>query len=530
MKKIISINPKNQGSKEVQQDLFQESQGNQGSKNRYNNYIKYISLASLDPKASIEKSGEPTPYSYANDKRPFEEGDLWFWGGMSLDRREVLASNLSTVAHEINNARPRPHSTKSNRRGRPRTTRFDALSSATEKVVGSLILLSQTNADWIFWRPLGRNSFSKSGIGAGRFFEVISWLQARGLVTVNTRGSDLGQRKDLEAFGLKPKAVRSNIKGKATRWRTTEKWPEFCEQLGVTSDNFMSMFDRFPSPPVTERNPEPAVVRASKKQSDYSAEQVEIAQRQPWFTKASADMTDYLVFFKQQTFEELEIRDLHRQFREDGRYGRLHAAYQSRPRHIRNYLIESGRMRINGNPVLYVDVASSWPTIIAGHYGLRTPPPMNSEEMHRLAASEPHDHYMPILSSIRQQGIEVTRDEVKESMSAVIASKNLRGACQQTRSIRRMVVDQSSALQLYLSDPVTDRDHIFLMESDALMMALLELKQFNIPAIPVHDALIIEDRPGIDTEHLACFALTRAYASIANARAVARVEVRSLAA
>ena len=84
MKKIISINPKNQGSKEVQLDLFQESQGNQGSKNRYNNYIKYISLASLDPKASIEKSGEPTPYSYANDKRPFEEGDLWFWGGHVL--------------------------------------------------------------------------------------------------------------------------------------------------------------------------------------------------------------------------------------------------------------------------------------------------------------------------------------------------------------------------------------------------------------------------------------------------------------
>ena len=135
-----------------------------------------------------------------------------------------------------------------------------------------------------------------------------------------------------------------------------------------------------------------------------------------------------------------------------------------------------------------------------------------------------------ILSSIRQQGIEVTRDEVKEAMSAVIASKSFRGACERTRSIRRMVVDHSPALQLYLADPVTDRDHIFLMESDALMMALLELKQFNIPAVPVHDALIIEDRPGVDTERLACFALTRAYASIANARAVARVEVRSRAA
>ena len=93
-----------------------------------------------------------------------------------------------------------------------------------------------------------------------------------------------------------------------------------------------------------------------------------------------------------------------------------------------------------------------------------------------------------------------------------------------------MVVEHSPALQLYLSDPTTDRDDLFLMESDALMMALLELKQFDIPAVPVHDALIIEDRPGVDTEHLACFALTRAYASIANARAVARVEVRSQAA
>ena len=155
---------------------------------------------------------------------------------------------------------------------------------------------------------------------------------------------------------------------------------------------------------------------------------------------------------------------------------------------------------------------------------------MHSEEMNQLAASQPHDHYMPILLSIRKQGTEVTRDEVKEAMSAVTASKTLRGACAQKRSIRGMVVDQSPALQLYLADPDTDRDDLFLMESDALMMALLELKQFNIPAVPVHDALIIEDRPGVDAEHLACFALTRAYASIANARAVARVEVRSLAA
>ena len=530
MKKIISISPKNQGSEEVQLDLFQESHGNQGSKDRYNDDIKYISLASLDSIASIEKLGEPTPYSYANDKRPFEEDHLWFWGGTTLDESKVLASSLSTVAQEINNARPRPHPTKSNRRDRPRTVRFDALSSATEKVLGSLILLSQTNADWIFWRPLDRNSFSKSGIGADRFFEILSWLEAKDLVAMHSRGSDQGQRKHLEAFGLKPKAVKSNIKGKATRWRTTENWPEFCQQLGVTSDNFMSMYQSFPSPPVTEKALEPAAVRSSKKQQAYSPDEVEVAKGQPWFAKAFADMSDYLGFLKQQTFEELEIRDLHRHLRKDGRYGRLHAAYQSRPRHIRNYLIETGRMRINGNPVIYVDVTSSWPTILAGHYGLRTPPPMHSEEMHQLAASQPHDHYMPILLSIRQQGIEVTRDEVKEAMSAVIASKNLRGACERTRSIRRMVVEHSPALQLYLADPTTDRDDLFLMESEALMTALLELKQFNIPAVPVHDALIIEDRPGIDTEHLACFALTRAYASIANARAVARVEVRSQAA
>ena len=60
-----------------------------------------------------------------------------------------------------------------------------------------------------------------------------------------------------------------------------------------------------------------------------------------------------------------------------------------------------------------------------------------------------------------------------------------------------------------------------------MQVALLELKQLNIPAVPVHDALIIEDRPGVDTEHLACLALTRGYASVANAQAVARVEVRS---
>ena len=362
------------------------------------------------------------------------------------------------------------------------------------------------------------------------FREIVGWLSAVGFIEVAHRGSDFGMRQMFEEMQVGSTKVRPHTSGKATRWRTTERWEDFCQTIGVTPYTVMSMFERFPSPSLKPDLPDPVVVKASSKQSDYSAEQVERAQRQPWFTKASAHMTDYLDFLKQQKFEELDIRDLHRQFREDGRYGRLHAAFQNRSRHIRNYLIESGRMRINGNLVLYVDVASSWPTIIAGHYGLRTPPPMHSEEMHRLAASEPHDHYMPILSSIRQQGFEVTRDEVKEAMSAVIASKSFRGACERTRSIRRMVVEHSPALQLYLADPTTDRDDLFLMESDALMMALLELKQFDIPAVPVHDALIIEDRPGVDTEHLACFALTRAYASVANARAVARVEVRSLAA
>ena len=109
---------------------------------------------------SLEQPEHSTPYSYANDKRPFEEGDIWFWGGTTLDESKVLASSLRTVAHEINNARLKPHPTKSNRRDRPRIVRFDDLSSATKKVLGSLILLSQTNADWIFWRKLGRNSFS----------------------------------------------------------------------------------------------------------------------------------------------------------------------------------------------------------------------------------------------------------------------------------------------------------------------------------------------------------------------------------
>ena len=54
-------------------------------------------------------------------------------------------------------------------------------------------------------------------------------------------------------------------------------------------------------------------------------------------------------------------------------------------------------------------------------------------------------------------------------------------------------MEQSPALQLSLSDPTADRDDLFLMESDGLMMALLELTQFNIPAVPVHDVLIIED-------------------------------------
>ena len=51
------------------------------------------------------------------------------------------------------------------------------------------------------------------------------------------------------------------------------------EQLGVISDNFISMFDRFPFPSLEPDLTDPVVVNASKKQSDYSAEQVEIVQR-----------------------------------------------------------------------------------------------------------------------------------------------------------------------------------------------------------------------------------------------------------
>ena len=484
----------------------------------------------------LHSPSEPLAYpefSRAYSKQngtPYEDGTFWEWDGLELVAVSPLASALEQLALEINQTRDRPHPTASTRSCRPIPRRFLALRDAVEKVVGSLVLMSLGTASKVVWRPCSAPRFSGRQVGIRHFREVLEWLIGIGYLDVAHLGSDFGLRETLVDMKLSSSAVRANVVGKATRWRTTERWEDFCKTIDVTPETVMSMFDRFPSPSLKPDLPDPVVVKASSKQSDYSAEQVEIAQRKPWFATASADMADYLDFLKQQTFEGVDIRDLHRQFREDGRYGRLHAAFQNRPRHIRNYLIESGRMRLNGNPVLYIDVASSWPTIIAVHYGLRTPPPMHSEDMHRLAASEPHDHYMPILSLIRQQGIEVTRDEVKEAMSAVIASKSFRGACERTRSIRRMVVEHSPALQLYLSDPTTDRDDLFLMESDALMMALLELKQFDIPAVPVHDALIIEDRPAIDTEHLACFALTQAYASIANARAVARVEVRSLAA
>ena len=487
-----------------------------------NDILHTLSRSSVSPESS-------RAYSEQNG-RGYDEGTFWEWNALELKEHKSLAVALNEVALAINQTRPRPHPTVGSRSSRPVPHRFLSLRDSTVKVIGALALTSQGIANQTVWRPCGTDHFSGAEVSVRHFREVLEWLIGIGYLEVAHLGSDFGLRETLVDMKLSPSAVRANVVGKATRWRTTERWEDFCKTIGVTPETVMSMFDRFPSPSLKPDLPDPVVVKASSKQSDYSAEQVEIAQRKPWFATASADMADYLDCLKQQTFEGLDIRDLHRQFREDGRYGRLHAAFQNRPRHIRNYLIESGRMRLNGNPVLYIDVASSWPTIIAVHYGLRTPPPMHSEDMHRLAASEPHDHYMPILSLIRQQGIEVTRDEVKEAMSAVIASKSFRGACERTRSIRRMVVEHSPALQLYLSDPTTDRDDLFLMESDALMMALLELKQFDIPAVPVHDALIIEDRPGIDTEHLACFALTRAYASIANARAVARVEVSSQAA
>ena len=195
----------------------------------------------------------------------------------------------------------------------------------------------------------------------------------------------------LKEMQVESTKVRLTNSGKATRWRTTELWEDFCQSIGINPDTVMSMFKRFPSNSLKSELPDPVVVKASSKQPDYSSDEVETAKRRPWFDKASKDMASYLAFLKRQTFAELDIQDLHRQFRSDGRYGRLHSAFQNRPRHIRNYLIESGQLRINDNPVLYVDVASSWPTIIAGHYGFGTARPIHQEEMHRLAASEPHD-------------------------------------------------------------------------------------------------------------------------------------------
>ena len=179
--------------------------------------------------------------------------------------------------------------------------------------------MSLGTASKVVWRPCSAPRFSGRQVGIRHFREVLEWLIGIGYLDVAHLGSDFGLRETLVEMKLSSSAVRANVVGKATRWRTTERWEDFCKTIGVTPETVMSMFDRFPSPSLKPNLPDPVVVKASSKQSDYSPEQVEIAQRRPWFAKASADMSEYLGFLKQQTFEELEIRDLHRQFREDGR-------------------------------------------------------------------------------------------------------------------------------------------------------------------------------------------------------------------
>lgn len=367
----------------------------------------------------------------------------------------------------------------------------EKLVSGVEAFVGSLMLGANTG-HWSA-QPTGNEALGKVPMGAHRFDKIRRALATEGLIEALPGFYD-------QAWGG----------GECTKFRATPKLLRFAADHGASWHDAWRHFgwDSEGAPDVPRHE---LVILRSLNRSELPL---------PNTTEASRLIEEVSAFnsfsrgFRVTYGPEDDLRDITPQFQriftEDlalhGRWYAVGGGYQGLPVKLKNPAVSDhskayrrGSLRIDGEPCVELDVRASHLTIIHGLAGV---PLLSGGDPYAVVAGVPREvgkawvasrigqgkapsRWSPeAAADLRDQGIDLTRYSVVDVRKGMVDAMPFLG-----RGLPRL---------LGVPDRPQLSSHVLMgIEGRALTRAMMALMGEGIPALPLHDALIVRERDAV---------------------------------
>lgn len=354
---------------------------------------------------------------------------------------------------------------------RKRKFKADVLSrfkSTLAALLGDLLYAQSTkDAEGFCWRRSNRTSFS-STLAESRHYESIksSWRDLGYLEVVDGfRGND-----DWEGKNYYPGSQSTKW---ATRLRATPKLLQYLAEFGIRADNVNYHFKR------SLGRSQPIHLKSSKNQTTGKNKRIELPQS-PKLRALEEEVNRINAFLSDQDFSFGPAPYLYRVFNNgdspdfNWNYGgRFYASGENN--FIQNKEYRQG-LKINGSPAISLDITACQLTLLHGLIGFD------------LDADEDPYH----IDS-------VSRDDVKVQVNIIIGrgvvsepeteTKNIKA-----RRIETEVVQRFPVLK-YMRSHGWESLGLQAVESNIMTKTLLRLQnKHSIPALPVHDCLIVSEQ------------------------------------
>lgn len=405
---------------------------------------------------------------------------------------------------------------RTNRRGEAALAK---LQRAVAAFVGDLLAADGWGA-WggLVYRSTQTNSFSHAPVSADNFRAVLAYLTAEGLAE---RFSGFVPGK--HDFGDGAKVALA--KAQSARFRATPSLLALAEQHGVLVGYAA---DHFPLPAKPVPEPPRVVLKSGKKRtaSGHLVPAADMAvQDCPEVRAIQAQLATICDFLAGVEITGGIYRGFFRQFEHGddpafrwNKGGRLYAvgrdAYQQQKKAKRL------EMRLNGEPVVEIDIRASYLTIL---HGFMQMPIDLSGDPYQIAGMDRAVVKTWITASITNgKPLERWSARHREEFASEHPGRSL-SATHKPRAVEAAVTLKHPILRDLTALGATWADLMYI-ESKAIIATMLELIGADVPSLPVHDSIIV---PAAH-EHLTRAALIRHFET--KAGITPTLEVRSTAA
>jgi hypothetical protein len=361
------------------------------------------------------------------------------------------------------------------RRRQRKTEDLASFKKAVGLAIGDLLVRANKTEDGWLYRSLSKKNSIDSLIKGDTFLHVIKGLERLGYIFVLKGGNHSKPFSKAGSFGP----------GLATRYRATSSLTEKAQGFLKQSESIGKHFKRLPSLSVVQLKS--ASVRNGR---DKEAGKIIRLKPSEKVSQLKADLKAINTFLYDQNFEGMEFYGLKQIFNEGDRPdfawnmgGRLYATGES---HYQ-WLKKEKRLdiKINQEPVVEIDINASFLRILHGLLSYELPTGEDifaMEEIHRevvkswvkstLGHTGFHSKWPPkAIESIQKAGIKRPKSLTYKSLKPMIFNKY-------------PVLSDWPNCGIRWS-------RLMYEESEGIIEVMRHLNNHNVPALPVHDSLIV---------------------------------------